>query len=398
VRALSPAEEQRLAVLTASSASTALLELTATGLKKSIMDATAPVRRLLHTASVHDFANQPQGPDNKVMRPAMIHTEHDQFPTQASLYRPHSKEGDPRIWFYRLGQYASPGDILAVIPHGAVLHLLNLSRLDLASLRLRSGHSIAILLTAIAREAGGVADELLVKLKDIASRGPIASIVPGDASTGIGRTLEDCLGIQMNASREPDYRGIELKAYRQRRRSRQVRKNLFAQVPDWSISKLKSSAEILATFGYERDGEFRLYCQVSAATANPQGLRFRLDLADDRLIENSSNPAIGDFVVWQMETLRARLAEKHAATFWVGARSNQVGGREHFHYVEAVYTRAPVVSQFDILLGQGVITMDHLIKRKPSGGAHEKGPLFKLEPHALALLFPPPIVYDLLAA
>ena len=60
MRALSPAEDAKLAALTASNAAAALLEITATGLDKSIMDATAPLRRLLAEAGVHDYAAQPQ--------------------------------------------------------------------------------------------------------------------------------------------------------------------------------------------------------------------------------------------------------------------------------------------------------------------------------------------------
>jgi hypothetical protein len=48
------------------------------------------------------------------------------------------------------------------------------------------------------------------------------------------------------------------------------------------------------------------------------------------------------------------------------------------------------------LLGQGIITLNHLIKRTPSGGAAEKGPFFKINPNALNLLLPPNKTYDLI--
>jgi len=53
------------------------------------------------------------------------------------------------------------------------------------------------------------------------------------------------------------------------------------------------------------------------------------------------------------------------------------------------HTKKPIVSQFDILIEQGIITLDHLIKRKSTGSVVEKGPLFKIKPNALGLLFPP---------
>ena len=46
---------------------------------------------------------------------------------------------------------------------------------------------------------------------------------------------------------------------------------------------------------------------------------------------------------------------------------------------------------------QGIITMDHLIKRKDmTGKTTEKGPLFKIKPQHLELLFPEPRYYNLI--
>ena len=75
-------------------------------------------------------------------------------------------------------------------------------------------------------------------LKKIAGN-PIPSMV--NADTSVGRTLETALGIDINSSKLPDYKGIELKSFRANKGNR---KNLFAQVPNWKISKFKRSAEI----------------------------------------------------------------------------------------------------------------------------------------------------------
>ena len=96
-----------------------------------------------------------------------------------------------------------------------------------------------------------------------------------------------------------------------------------------------------------------------------------------------------------MDDLKKTLLEKHNETFWIGATSHSVGGREHFEFVDARHTRKPIAAQFDILLEQGEITMDHLIKRTAKGRVSEKGPLFKINTAALDLLFPPSITYPL---
>ena len=395
MRELSGSEDRNLAVLTAHSVESALLEITATGHEKSIMDATAPLRRLLKEARLHDYDEQAQGQQSKVELSAVIHTNSGDVETLASLYRPNTKSGDPRIWFRGLKKHCSPSDILAIsIEHGTWrIHVANLSSLDLDDLSRRQGHAIQRFLRMHAAAAGAVASELLDKLRELNKLGPIPSVMVERADTAVGRTLEDWLGISMNASKAPDYKGIELKSFRKRPRARQVRKSLFAQVPDWNISKIKSSAGILDAFGYHREGEFKLYCQVSATQRNSQGLMLRLDTNEDLLFENSDQLAFDDFATWRMQTLRDRLKEKHAETFWIGAKSTYRDGQEYLHYTEAVHTRAPLLGQFEILLSQGVITMDHLIKRTKTGSAKEKGPIFKIKPDALPLLFPPPEYY-----
>ena len=116
----------------------------------------------------------------------------------------------------------------------------------------------------------------------------------------------------------------------------------------------------------------------------------------NRLFENSDKFGVGDFVTWALETLHARLLEKHNETFWIAADSLQIDGQEHFQYKKVEHTKKPISSQFDILLEQGIITLDHLIKRTAAGKVVEKGPLFKIKPNSVNLLFPPSKLYSLL--
>jgi hypothetical protein len=72
-----------------------------------------------------------------------------------------------------------------------------------------------------------------------------------------------------------------------------------------------------------------------------------------------------------------------------------IEGVEHFLFKKIEHTKKPIVTQFDILLDQGKITVDHLIKKTANGKVVEKGPLFKIKPSSLSLLFPPSKVYNL---
>lgn len=392
MRKLTSVEQSRIKLLTKNQVSLALIEPTETGLKKSIMDATGTVRSFLKEQNVHDYDIQGQGPENKVLIEARIYEDFRIIRSIGSLYRPQTKKGDPRIWFSGLTKIASANDIVALIFHDGSFHIFNLSQLNVESL-LNSSlvNPLKELISEISGKANEIAFELLAMLRKLASSGPIASMV--DADTSVGRTLETALGIDINSSKQPDYKGIEIKSYRSGKTNR---KNLFAQVPDWSLSKFKSSEEILNAFGYQREEDFKLYCTVSAITRNSQGLALRLDSDIKQLIENSNKTEIGDFVVWPLETLHRRLTEKHKETFWVQADSTFINGREYFQYSLVEHTKKPITSQFDILLDQGIITLDHLIKRNSNGKVVEKGPLFKIKPKGLDLLFPPSEKYNLI--
>lgn len=61
LRVLSELEKKRLELLTAASVDVTLIQPTATGLKKSILDATAPVRNFLLGHDLHDYSTQGLG-------------------------------------------------------------------------------------------------------------------------------------------------------------------------------------------------------------------------------------------------------------------------------------------------------------------------------------------------
>lgn len=384
MRQLSEVEIERIKLLTENSIEFTLIEPTENGLNKSIMDATGPVRSYLKEKNIHDYDSQKQGPENKIQINSWFLEPGKLNPSIASLYRPVTKDGDPRIWFKGLGNYSKPNDILGIFDYNKVLYVLNITALDIQKLLTGDNNPLQELVKEINQISNEVADQLLFLLNKIAKMGPVPALL--NADTAIGRTLETLLGIDINSSKKPDYKGIELKSFRD---SKKNRKNLFAQVPDWPLSKFKSSGEILTNFGYPRGTDFKLYCTVSTLVTNSQGLKLEIDNKLNQLFEKSNKPGVGNFVTWNMKTLHARLLEKHNETFWIAADSMMIDGKEHFQYKKIEHTKKPIVSQFDVLLEQGIITLDHLIKRKDTGQVVEKGPLFKINPTAVSLLFPP---------
>lgn len=361
-------------------------EPTPTGFKKSILDATAQVRTHFELESFHFYYAQSQGPEHKVIKTSELITSERVIPAKVSLYRPKTKKGDPRMWFRKLADIASPSDTVAIIILKDVAYLINLSQNNLEHEFSNTESYISIFLNTYIEHNTSVSTELLLKLKELAKE-PFKALRKGD--TAIGYTLETLLGIEANSSKLPDYKGIELKAGRSKTRT-----NLFAQVADWSISPCKKSSEILDKYGYERGEDFKLYCTVSTQKNNSQGLSFKYDAINDQLVELfQSNEVVA---IWPGNLLRSRLIEKHAETFWIQADSFEKDGVEHFQLRSVIHTKRPMVNQLMILLKDGVVTMDHLIKRNGKNNrVSEKGPLFKIDKKNLSLLFPEPVKYTL---
>lgn len=379
---------------------TAVLVPTETGMQKSIMDATESVRRLLRESGLHDYSQQEQGGGHKILLQARVIGQDSVADVTVSVYRPLTKSGDPRIWIYGLSSYATVGNLLVLFVVDQTLHIVNASNLDVIVALGNPKSQLSIAVGIATRQAESVAEELLSKLRGIALSGPIPSVTSGD--TGVGMTLEHALKIPPNSEKTPDYKGIELKASRSLKGTRRsTRVNLFAQVPDWKLSNLKSSSAILDRYGYKKNAnDFRLYCTVSALKPNSQSLILKVDFDSDLLHERAVGDDHGfdEVAIWRFEHLRQRLLEKHPETYWVKADSTFRRKNEYFHYTEVVRTKSPKIELFPILIDDGTITVDHLIKRLSSDGkSTEKGPLFKISPTDLKSLMPDPTRYDLLA-
>jgi len=434
VRQLSQTERDALLRLRQSTlGSIALIELTATQFSKSIIDATYPVQESFRQTGFHDYSIQAQGASARKYRPAICVDENGRHETQMSLYRPSTKQGDPRLWPWGVGKSFcktwSPGDLVGIVQDGEIAVLFNLTRqsgseddsgshpdravgdstIAPATAR-RSNTSAAVAqkwtkATGLALVVDALQDtvrhprrpmspesaELLEKLRLIAATGPIRSQRIGD--TAVGHAVETALGIAQNSSKKPDYKGIELKSSRSRSKTRS---NLFAQVPNWDLSVCKGSPEILDRYGYiDQKGRDALRCTVKTSKANPQGLSLRPNLERGVLDEVwTGDGVVREVATWSISTLCDRLKEKHTETFWLSADEVVVDGNPMFQLRSVIHTDSPDPVAFGIMLGTDQITLDHLIVRK-DGSVKEQGPLFKIWPDDLKGLFNVIGVYDL---
>lgn len=370
------------------------------------MDATLETRKFLKTSGIHDFEEQKKGQDHKQIISTTLVAGDRIEETKTSLYRPETKNGDPRICVYNLKRHTNAGDLLALTKSPTGLTIINCSKTNLDRLlSLQTQQSIDnsdkiqetrsnYLDTIKNRQLiipellhSGEFLELLSKLKEISKQGFIESMRPGD--TGVGFTLETLLGIQANSSQSPDYKGIEIKSSRQRT-EKAGQTTVFSQVPDWSISTLKGSKYLLNKHGRynEKKKRRQLFHEISATTYNSYGLKLEIDHAHGLLhqVFISGDTKETD-VSWAISKLKERLLEKHKETAWVSAKTKNTGSREEFWYNRLKHTAKVDAEALPTLLEAGAITVHYLIKETPTGGAKDQGYLFKTSHKNLDLLF-----------
>jgi len=363
-------------------------------LGKSIIDATGPVRDLLREQGVHNFEEQAQGKENKVLKSTYILSRTELIETKTSLYRPETKQGDPRFWVYKFAEYAKPWDLHALIVVEGYLYIINCNDSSLLESINDDASPFGRLSSHFTNALSSEASELLEKLKEISAREYIESLRAG--STGVGYTLETLLGIEANSSAKPDFKGIEIKSSRANPSSKRAanRTTLFSQVPNWNMSALKAR-DLLDSYGYldKEKNRIQLYCSLTALKPNTLNLGLLTQESLDLLfLTGNEGVDLKKLCVWEGRKLRDRLSEKHGETFWVKAASKSAGGKEYFHYYEVIHTKKPILGHLFYLLSDGTIEVDLTLSEKPKG-VRDHGYLFKIWPNDINKLMPHPARY-----
>ena len=196
LKAANTSIEAALRLFNGAGITTGLLVPTETGYKKSIMDATLSFRDFLKGEGIHEYSKQGQGPENKVCAPAKLVLPDRFIDSQASLYRPVTKQGDPRIWFSNLRKYCKPTDLLAILYHDGIMYVFNMSNIGLVNSFAIPGSYPHDLLSACSEIISPSATELLNKLRQIHKMDFVKGVSHGD--TNVGMTLESLLGIPPN--------------------------------------------------------------------------------------------------------------------------------------------------------------------------------------------------------
>jgi MvaI/BcnI restriction endonuclease family len=370
----------------------AFLVPTETAMKKSIIDATSPLRDYLADLEFHHFDKQPQGEENKVLRQTFFVGADSVRETKTSLYRPPTKAGDPRICFYKLRSYAAPYNLLAVVARDDALYVINCSKPEILN-SIKYGHSPLFALLGLRPDGlSPEALELLVMLQAVGQKGWTENLRAGD--TGVGFTLETLLGISANSNKSPDYKGVEIKASRKKSSSQ----CLFSKTPNWNLSRLKGTQSIFDTRArYSAlKNRHQLFHSVYADKPNSYEMQLAVDFESQLVTQFCLEAGLRvDDVVWEFEALQSALRKKHNQTFWVKSDVRKTGPVEEFWYNSAEYTRGPNVEMLPTLIDDSKMYVDFTIWQSSSGKATDQGYLFKMKKSNLDMLFGKPKVFDL---
>lgn len=214
-------------------------------------------------------------------------------------------------------------------------------------------------------------------LKNLNKKGWIKSKRRHD--TGIGKTLEEELGIQENNIALPDFGIMELKSQRVDTQSMMT---LFTKKPEGITNK-----EIRKRFGY-KDEEFpKIKClrqTMIGGQKNAQGFNFKIDRRAGKLFIKKNGAKIGFYL---LAFLEAKAIEKIGdGLILVLADAKKVRGQEFFHYKEAHLLQGiePIkfikYLRYDIRLG--------VYRTGPlKGTLHDHGSAFRLPQKSIPYLF-----------
>lgn len=214
-------------------------------------------------------------------------------------------------------------------------------------------------------------EELKEKLNKIKAAGFIKTHRKND--TGIGKTLEDLLGIKENNLQTPDVGDIELKAKR-------IGSNSMLTIGTKSPLPRGTNSKLYSEYGYtdKIDGNIALHSTVYGSRENPQS--FKVVFEDNKLIlKNKSNIdaywpiSVFDLLKAKSDKILLILAE---------TAGEQKTLNEKFHFTEAYLLSGLNLDKFKSSIENDKLKIDIRIgiykSGKKKGKPHDHGTGFRI--------------------
>lgn len=222
--------------------------------------------------------------------------------------------------------------------------------------------------------------QLKKKLKKVKALGFVKTHRAGD--TGIGKTLEDLLGIKENNIPLPDIgEDAELKAYRKGATSMLTLFTLEPQPAGGGRDKT-----LLDNFGYSKRKNGRskeLHSTLSCKRYNAQGLKLKVEKDKIRVVGKDKRLNI----YWGMGDVRKKFETKLPALVYALAHSKVVKGVEYFHFDEVYLLEGFDFEHFKKMVKKDSIVVDFRMYYRPNGSVRNHGTGFRVKVQQLDKCF-----------
>jgi len=216
--------------------------------------------------------------------------------------------------------------------------------------------------------------------------------------TGIGKTLEDLLGITENNIAGPDFSNYELKSGRKDSVSMLT---LFTKAP----KPKGANSELLRVFGYVQRKKLIGYRQrtltgealdessipiqdkelhVTVDSIRPNSVGLKLEVEEDKIVIGNDKDVEA---YYDKNTLREAFERKYHKLVYVLAESKREKGKECFWYNEAYLLKGFSFDNFSRLIRQGKLKVDIRIGHYPDGRLHDHGTGLRILPKYLPECF-----------
>jgi hypothetical protein len=212
-------------------------------------------------------------------------------------------------------------------------------------------------------------EDFVSRLREIEELGYVETHRAGN--TGIGKTLEDLLGIEENNIPGPDAVGVELKSTR--RQSHNLT-TLFTKEPPRDQRRLWNQ-DLVRKLGYV-DSKDRQALKTTIEPDFPNSQDFFLTYDDTSVAV--SHDEYGVCATYPLDFLQDTFEGKMPELVMVIADTKKVDGREHFHYNEAYHLDGFDGNRFLQLMRDGVITLDLRMHIKESGNIRNRGTAWRI--------------------
>ncbi len=215
-------------------------------------------------------------------------------------------------------------------------------------------------------------------------------------NTGIGKTFEDCFGLEENNLPTADFKGIELKSQRELSSSYLT---LFTKSP--SLPRL-ANTKLRLKFGTpdkEHPDIEVLHTSIFSQNFNTHtsGYGFKLQVNKNEekiyiLVKNlETQEIINTQICWTFGALKRKIEEKLNMIAYISAETKIERGNEYFYFNKATLLSGLTFEKFIFLLEQGKVMVDIRIGAyktgKNKGKTHDHGTGFRINKEDLEEFF-----------